>query len=141
MATADLSDLHPNQPMPFSQRAWTLNFHKGLAVSFIFVADKEEISQENSNPCDKWWMSSTKFTTQGNRELCESWNETWEQQGCVTWLAARGARADGRKSERKQRVHRKENKLSRDRKSTDTNQAAAPTWLAAEVRQMGKSCK
>ena len=56
-------------------------------------------------------------------------------------LAARVARADRRKSGHKLGTHRKANKLSRHQESTETNQVAAPTWLAVKVRQNGKSLK
>ena len=83
---------------------------------------RKESALRISSPYHKRWVSLTKFTTQGNRELCElckvtgaqtprkDKNKTWEQQGRVTQLAARGARADRRKIESRLGVHRKANK-------------------------------
>ena len=60
----------------------------------------------------------------------------WEQQG-----PEREARADRKKSGHRLGVHRKANKMTRHQKSTETNQAAAPTWLAVQVRQNGQTRK
>ena len=63
----------------------------------------------------------------------------WEQQGREMRLAARGARAVRRKSGHRSGIYHKTNKLSHHQKSTETNQAATPTWLPVDVRQNGTS--
>ena len=75
--------------------------------------------------------------THGDKEdtLRKDINKTWEQQAREMQLAAREARAVRRKSGHRSGIHRKANKLNRHQKSTETHQAATPTWLAGTFRE------